>query len=513
MKKPTLLHEDGDWKAKFLNLSDRHSKAVENLEDKQELLCKTIVKLTFAISDFDPEIDQHMVMLREHLKNGIQDQQIKSELNELTNTLARINNTNNKPKALDTSLLFDFLLRQYADTPQEQSLLQLIQASEQTPYYDSSSLFINLLNILHEEAPINLALTDPNKPQIDADSIKKLLLQLMDGIDVPELFLDQALSLKQQLLDPKSTIPLEAMLDRFVTLVLKIKQHVQKEQLEIDKFLSNLTIRLNDLGSAITGTSSAVMQASIERNKLDQSVSEQMKALQEDSILATKLEPLQEIINIKLSQIAQEIADNNQYETKQRNKSQEQLDALTVKIKQMESESAELKSKLQIAETQAMKDALTGLPNRLAYEEQLDLAFSHWQRTGSSFSLIIFDVDHFKAINDRFGHKAGDKALIIIAKQLAHNCRKSDFLGRIGGEEFVMLLADTEKTQALKLADQLRLIVEKTRFNANGSAINITISCGIAEFTTNDNFDTVFERADQALYQAKQQGRNQCCIN
>ncbi|MGZ5575370.1 MAG: GGDEF domain-containing protein, partial [Methylobacter sp.] len=127
-------------------------------------------------------------------------------------------------------------------------------------------------------------------------------------------------------------------------------------------------------------------------------------------------------------------------------------------------------------------------------------------------SLIIWDIDHFKTINDRYGHKAGDKVLLLIAKQLSDHSYTTDFISRFGGEEFTMLLPNTDSQSALSRANQLRQVIEKTGFNASGTSVAITISCGITEFIPDDTDEAAFERADQALYQAKQQGRNRCNV-
>jgi diguanylate cyclase len=137
---------------------------------------------------------------------------------------------------------------------------------------------------------------------------------------------------------------------------------------------------------------------------------------------------------------------------------------------------------------------------------------ARWKRYHSALSLIIWDIDRFKNINDSYGHKAGDKVLLLIAKQLSDHSRATDFISRFGGEEFTMLLPNTDGQSALILANQLRQIVEKTGFNAGGASVDITISCGITEFIPNDTDETAFERADKALYQAKEQGRNRCCL-
>ncbi|MGZ5054272.1 MAG: GGDEF domain-containing protein, partial [Methylobacter sp.] len=227
---------------------------------------------------------------------------------------------------------------------------------------------------------------------------------------------------------------------------------------------------------------------------------------------ATKLEPLKGIITSRLASIAKEIQEHTQKEAIQRQKTQQQLDDLIDKIKSMESESCDLKSKLKIANTQALRDTLTGLPNRNAYNERLETELARWKRYGTPLSLIIWDIDHFKTINDRYGHKAGDKVLLLIAKQLSDHSYTTDFISRFGGEEFTMLLPNTDSQSALSRANQLRQVIEKTGFNASGTSVAITISCGITEFIPDDTDEAAFERADQALYQAKQQGRNRCNV-
>jgi diguanylate cyclase len=237
-----------------------------------------------------------------------------------------------------------------------------------------------------------------------------------------------------------------------------------------------------------------------------------MEELKLSSTNATKLEPLKGIISNRLANIAKEIQEHTQKEAIQRQKTQQQLDDLANKIKEMESESTELKSKLKIANNQALRDPLTGLPNRNAYNERLEIELARWKRYHSPLSLIVWDIDHFKTINDSYGHNAGDKVLLLIAKQLSDHSRATDFISRFGGEEFTMLLPNTDTQSALVLANQLRQTIEKTGFNASGASVAITISCGLTEFILNDTDETAFERADQALYLAKEQGRNRCCV-
>jgi len=213
-----------------------------------------------------------------------------------------------------------------------------------------------------------------------------------------------------------------------------------------------------------------------------------------------------------LASIGQQISNHNAQESAERTRIQNELRGLTQKLRDMEAETGELQNKLELAQRRATHDHLTSLPNRLAFNDRLAEELSRSRRHGTPLSIAVWDIDFFKAINDTYGHKSGDKALIIISKLLSQHCRKSDFLARFGGEEFVMLLPVTHGKDALVVANKLREIVEKSSFNANGSRVNITLSCGITEHIAGDDNESIFERADSALYTAKQTGRNKCVL-
>jgi diguanylate cyclase len=122
--------------------------------------------------------------------------------------------------------------------------------------------------------------------------------------------------------------------------------------------------------------------------------------------------------------------------------------------------------------------------------------------------LGILDLDHFKRINDGYGHLAGDKVLKIIASQLEKRLRPSDFLARFGGEEFVLLLPHTQMADGLALLERLRLTIEQCPFHFKGEPVTVTVSMGITLFKLGERSDLVLKRADQALYRAKDKGRN-----
>lgn len=154
-------------------------------------------------------------------------------------------------------------------------------------------------------------------------------------------------------------------------------------------------------------------------------------------------------------------------------------------------------------------DKLTGLSNRCHLEEQLDMEFKRAGRYHFPLTLAVVDLDHFKRVNDNHGHLAGDAVLREIGTRLRVELRETDFVGRFGGEEFVVILPNTKLHGALRLAEILRRLVEENPVHFEGKALPITASIGVAEMSaSHQSYKEIFSDADRALYQAKEEGRN-----
>lgn len=159
---------------------------------------------------------------------------------------------------------------------------------------------------------------------------------------------------------------------------------------------------------------------------------------------------------------------------------------------------------------EARTDALCKVGNRKAVDETLTYMVSRYQSKKVSFGLMLIDVDHFKRINDTFGHTAGDEALSSIAIALKECVRPSDFVGRLGGDEFVILLGGLKAEDARPVGDRIRAAIELFDFsiNANGMSTVATLSMGLAIVRPTDTVETIYKRSDAALYRAKELGRN-----
>ncbi|UVM51889.1 diguanylate cyclase [Pseudomonas sp. B21-015] len=158
-------------------------------------------------------------------------------------------------------------------------------------------------------------------------------------------------------------------------------------------------------------------------------------------------------------------------------------------------------------------DRLTGLYNRGHWEENLKVAYARHQRYGNATSLVMFDIDHFKRVNDTYGHQAGDKVIEQVARLVREHVRDTDVAGRYGGEEFAVVLSDTDKSGARDFAERLRKAIEELEVLHNGQSIRFTISLGVADLSQpSTNYTDLITWADHALYASKKVGRNRVTV-
>lgn len=161
----------------------------------------------------------------------------------------------------------------------------------------------------------------------------------------------------------------------------------------------------------------------------------------------------------------------------------------------------------------SMTDRLTGLLNRGTWENLVDAEYERYRRYGQATSLVMFDIDHFKPVNDNYGHLAGDEVIRHTAQTTRNNIRQSDSAGRYGGEEFGIILPETDAENARLICERIRESIEKSTVETSAGNITYTISMGIAQLTDQpENYMQWMQKADEALYAAKESGRNKVVV-
>jgi diguanylate cyclase (GGDEF)-like protein len=151
----------------------------------------------------------------------------------------------------------------------------------------------------------------------------------------------------------------------------------------------------------------------------------------------------------------------------------------------------------------AMLDSLTRISNRRAMAAHLEAEFARFARTNIDFSVLLVDVDHFKTVNDRYGHEIGDQALYDVAQLMKSALRKHDVISRWGGEEFLILLPGSTQGEALEIGERLRLLVQHSKLTFNGHEVSLTVSIGVGNSAFCEDVDNIYKSSDKALYKAK----------
>jgi len=165
-------------------------------------------------------------------------------------------------------------------------------------------------------------------------------------------------------------------------------------------------------------------------------------------------------------------------------------------------------SRINQLEVEVHMDALTGLFNRAYLEKQLVASIKDFEYFEIPFGILFFDIDHFKKVNDTYGHATGDEVIKMLSHTLKHNLRDSDIVARWGGEEFIVLIKNVDKYILVSIAEKLRNLIEKSMIKLEDNYLSVTVSIGATMFCAGETDQSILSRADQALYNSKRTGRN-----
>lgn len=338
-----------------------------------------------------------------------------------------------------------------------------------------------------------------------AEHVETTLLGLLDELPVPERHQPQADSLRERISAGLNWYELVAVLDEFAVLMLAVADLGQRE---FEGYLKQLNERLATFQSSLQDAHEGYADSMTAARELDSELRQQVGGLHSSVQQATDLNSLKEVVEHRLDGL---LSTMDQYQ-RQRGELEHalsgRLQTLVERVASMEQEAKGFREHIEEQRQKALTDPLTGLPNRAAWDERLELEMARWQRYGGELLMAVLDIDFFKRINDNYGHLAGDKVLKIIATELVKRLRKTDFMARFGGEEFVLLIPSTPLEGAQQLLETLRTAIESCPFHFKGERVTITLSAGVSAFASGERAEQVFERADQALYRAKRSGRN-----
>ena len=369
-----------------------------------------------------------------------------------------------------------------------------------------------------ESPPAAKGAADPDMPS-EADFLevmRNFYLETLTSIHLeldPE-YLAQIHNLKKRISraeDFSSMIRIRPHIDDALR---RFAHQVFEERSRAVAFMSEVAQRLGEMERHLVSSIEHFRKTYQTETEFNRRLSSEIKQTSTTVRNLQQVEQLKNLVLSKLSLINEAIKTKQQQESDQIKAASRDLGtvrngfgSIQEEIKRVHAENQALMKKLR-------RDGLTGAYNRTAYEEHLADEFERMRRYERTFSLIIFDIDEFKSINDTFGHIVGDRCLREVARQVGDIIRQNDVLARYGGDEFVVLLPETNKLSGLEVAEKIRQRIEMTEFTFKGSILPMTISLGVtAAEPTDENVETVVHRADQAMYEAKRGGKNRIGIS
>src|SRR5690606_22958937 len=527
------------WRDKYLDLLDRHEKLKRNQEHQHDQMRRGLVMVSLLAQGQAGTIDSSLHDLRNALKNGSTLHRILDDLERAVHQYEDLNLAQ-----------AEVLLGQISDAaeklgqcplPRElQKRIKDVQKNAGSELKHWSGYIRQLQNWIqivgeiatlegHEDArqskwwqrwfkpaeqPAEEVIAkeaDASEPGFShiAQDVSDTLLNLLAQLVVPERLNYQSQSLQQRLQQGLNWFELVPLLEDTTEFLL---QCLGNSQAELENFLHSLDQRLQAIRILVSEASAGQADRKQARETLDNMVREQIADIRSVVTGSGDLGELGVSVRDHLLLIVEAMDKYQREEDEREQRLAEKLELLQKRLNEMEQEVTDSRIAIEEQRRRASHDTFTGLPNRDAYQKKLEEELARRHRYGSPLALVVCDVDHFKSINDTYGHLAGDKVLQLIARSLRKNLRDVDFIARYGGEEFVILMPETNAEGALLAAEKLRQTVENSPFNFRKERVPITLSFGISEFHSLESPDTVFERADKALYKAKHEGRNRSCM-
>lgn len=346
----------------------------------------------------------------------------------------------------------------------------------------------------------------------DNSRISEALTQLLERMSILPDLKERVGALKGRLGTTLDGSGITALIRDIADLANEQNARIQREKGEIERILQQVAQRLEEIDNWLVGAVDDHKAAQDSSEQLGAMVLGEVKEINTSVQQASDLATLRQKVQSRLTQIGGHFRDFQAREEERFDAWRERVEQMHSRVQGLERETHNLREVVVKERRLAMLDALTGIANRLAYDERLDVEYKRWVRFREPLSIAVWDVDHFKDLNDRYGHKAGDKVLRVLAQFMARNARQTDFIARYGGEEFIVLLVGTAGDAALRVMEGLRRKIETLGFHFRDHPVKITASCGTTEFREGDTPDTAFDRADKALYEAKEKGRNRCML-
>ncbi len=472
-----------DWQKRYFDSLDKLERERQQFASMEAVLKRLIGRLGSAAQGQSKSLDTQIKTLQAALRRKPPVDELETIISALTDAIAKLDGA-----------------------PSPRAAVTAVEPVLKAPPVTAASTDAAAPAVA--AAPV--ATVVPASPAVDA-SLRSTLSMLLG-----KLRSDPSLTILADELDSKlsSTLPQEelpALLSSIAGLVTQCIQNIESSKQELEALLKHMISRLDDMSRFVSDQSHEQTQSVASREELNTRLVGEMKAIGESVDSAGDVEQIRQQVRGRLDSIGRHLKQFREREAARTSELRTRTEEMQARVAQLEAETSKLQVQLTDEQRLSTIDGLTGIANRLAYDKRIQEEVLRWDRFKQPTCIAVWDIDHFKDINDKHGHRAGDRVLKAVAGCLASRVRRTDFLARFGGEEFVMILCGADMQSAAAAIDDMRIRISELKFHTSGTPLPpVTISIGLTALSPGDTAGSAFDRADRSLYEAKNTGRNRC---
>ncbi|GIU42415.1 GGDEF domain-containing protein [Shewanella algidipiscicola] len=368
----------------------------------------------------------------------------------------------------------------------------------------------SLVNFYNAILQAQLAQDDPLSVLPKHRQLAHELAQMVSEIEFRKDQRDQVLVIKDYL---AGEIDIDGLIDAYQTVLTLLLENIALEKSASKEFLYVLNDALSAVREVVTDSYNNSQRSFQLKQQLNREINSRVDNVGEAVIDINDIDQLKSQVAEQLVSIRTALGRKEALEQREQALLRKSIETMRDELNELSKEASVYKERLFEQQKLTMLDSLTQLPNRAALEERMELEYRNYQRHKQPLWVAVADIDHFKAINDSFGHSTGDKTLQVISMALKNSLRDSEFVARYGGEEFVLLIPDVSATDIKHLLNRVREKVKNIPFKFKNQRITVTVSIGAAQLLDTEQINETFERADAALYQAKHESRDRVIID